>query len=65
MVPDLSIHSYIHTADIRLEDEEKVKWLEWTRVNVQRHWDDPDGPLFNSDVVVIDDPQRMYGWRDS
>ncbi|EWM21967.1 trehalose synthase [Nannochloropsis gaditana] len=43
--------------NVFLEEEEKKKWLEWTQMNVERHWDDPDGPLMTSDVIVIDDPQ--------
>jgi len=43
--------------DVRLTEEDKAKWLTWTKMNVERHWDDPDGPLMTSDVIVIDDPQ--------
>jgi len=43
--------------DVCLTEEDKAKWLAWTKVNVERHWDDPDGPLMTSDVIIIDDPQ--------
>eukprot|EP00624_Nannochloropsis_granulata_P006562 evm.model.NODE_49373_length_27502_cov_28.034180.1 len=45
--------------DVCLTEEDKAKWLTWTKVNVERHWDDPDGPLMTSDVIVIDDPQAQ------
>jgi hypothetical protein len=45
-------------ATTRLLEEDKRKFLEWTRMNVERHWDDPDGPIMKSDVIIIDDPQR-------
>lgn len=36
---------------------DKAKWLEWTKMNVMRHWDGDEGPIKTSDVIVIDDPQ--------
>lgn len=53
----INLLTYLPTADVRLEDADKAKWSDWTRMNVQRHWDDTDGPLLSSDVIVIDDPQ--------
>ncbi len=43
--------------DVCLDEADKAKWLAWTKMNVERHWGDPDGPLMTSDVIVIDDPQ--------
>lgn len=50
-------------AATRLTEEDKAKFLDWTRSNVERHWDDPDGPIMSSHVIVIDDPQRTYEWH--
>lgn len=47
-------------ADVRLEDSDKAKWLEWTKMNVLRHWDGDEGPIQTSDVIVIDDPQGKF-----
>lgn len=46
-----------HAADVCLDDTDKAKWLEWTKMNVMRHWDGDEGPIKTSDVIVIDDPQ--------
>jgi hypothetical protein len=45
----------------RLTAEEKAKFLNWTRLNVERHWSDREGPIMTSDVIVIDDPQGAQG----
>lgn len=57
-----SRHARAHTADTRLSEDDKHKWLKWTKINVERHWDDPDGPIMTADVIVIDDPQGASVW---
>ncbi|KND01218.1 uncharacterized protein SPPG_04309 [Spizellomyces punctatus DAOM BR117] len=41
--------------DVHLTDEDKKMFESWARDNVQRYW--ADGPIVQSDVIVIDDPQ--------
>jgi hypothetical protein len=42
---------------VRLEDSDKEAFIEWSNDNVKRFWGDRGGPLQNSDVIIIDDPQ--------
>ncbi|KAJ3290525.1 hypothetical protein HK104_006703 [Borealophlyctis nickersoniae] len=41
--------------DVHLTDEEMQIYEEWCEDNVERYW--ADGPIVESDVIVIDDPQ--------
>lgn len=61
--PDLTSTHFLPPvpADVRLEEVDKAKWLEWTKMNVMRHWDADEGPIKTSDVIVIDDPQGARG----
>lgn len=43
--------------DVRLTDEDKQAFIDWSDENATRFWLDDKGPLKNSDVIVIDDPQ--------
>ncbi|KAF7729511.1 hypothetical protein EC973_004185 [Apophysomyces ossiformis] len=43
----------------RLTDEDKQIFLDWSRENVIRFWLQSKGPILNSDVIVIDDPQLV------
>lgn len=41
-----------------LTEEEKQAYLDWSAENVDRYWlDDDDGPIKNSDIIIVDDPQ--------
>ncbi|KAI8583353.1 hypothetical protein K450DRAFT_223218 [Umbelopsis ramanniana AG] len=42
---------------VRLTDADKEAFIEWSNENVNRFWGDRSGPLQNSDVIIIDDPQ--------
>ncbi|KAI8979565.1 hypothetical protein BDF20DRAFT_913124 [Mycotypha africana] len=44
-------------ADVRLTEEDKQTFIDWSNENANRFWLDPNGPIKNSDVIVIDDPQ--------
>lgn len=53
------IHNVLHSvakADVHLTDDDKELYETWCRDNVH-YW--KDGPLKSSDVIIIDDPQRM------
>lgn len=43
--------------DVRLNDEDKQMFIDWSNENVERFWLGDKGPIENSDVIVIDDPQ--------
>ncbi|RUS20221.1 hypothetical protein BC937DRAFT_95675 [Endogone sp. FLAS-F59071] len=43
--------------DVRLTDADKVVFRKWSDENVNHYWNDAEGPLCTSDVIVIDDPQ--------
>jgi len=43
--------------DVWLNDDDKQTFIEWSDENVNRFWLDDKGPIKNSDVIVIDDPQ--------
>lgn len=47
----------VSSPDGYLTDKEKEKFIDWTDENVSRFWLKDDGPIKNSDVIVIDDPQ--------
>ncbi|KAI8340777.1 hypothetical protein BC941DRAFT_493463 [Chlamydoabsidia padenii] len=47
----------VAAPDVRLTEEEKQQFIEWSDENATRFWLDEDGPLTNSDVIIIDDPQ--------
>lgn len=42
---------------VRLTDADKEAFIDWSNENVNRFWGDRGGPLQNSDVIIIDDPQ--------
>jgi hypothetical protein len=44
---------------VRLNEAEKQAFIEWSDENVHRFWGDQSGPIQNSDVIIIDDPQGM------
>lgn len=44
-----------------LTEEEKQTYLDWSTENVERYWLDEDGPIRNSDIIIVDDPQGE--WR--
>ncbi|KAG0171355.1 hypothetical protein DFQ28_005623 [Apophysomyces sp. BC1034] len=46
-------------AGTRLTEEEKQRFIDWSDENVTRFWLHDDGPIKNSDVIVIDDPQLI------
>jgi hypothetical protein len=56
----------VAAPDVRLTEEEKKLFIEWSDENANRFWLGDGGPLLNSDVIIIDDPQGMYqqGKRD-
>ncbi|KAI9229690.1 MAG: hypothetical protein DHS80DRAFT_13549 [Piptocephalis tieghemiana] len=43
--------------DARLTEEEQEIWRDWVIQNVESYWLGERGPLMNSDVIVVDDPQ--------
>ena len=47
----------VAAPDVRLTEEEKQMFIDWSDENAQRFWLDDNGPIKNSDVIVIDDPQ--------
>ncbi|CAG8535192.1 25914_t:CDS:10 [Dentiscutata erythropus] len=44
-------------SDARLTQDDKDAFIAWSDNNVERFWDDEDGPIKTSDVIIIDDPQ--------
>ncbi|KAI8048436.1 hypothetical protein BDF21DRAFT_433390 [Thamnidium elegans] len=42
---------------IRLSEDDKQVFIDWSDENAKRFWLDDKGPIKNSDVIVIDDPQ--------
>lgn len=46
----------VANPDVRLTDEDKQLFEEWTRFNFETYWSKADGPL-SADIIVIDDPQ--------
>ena len=51
-----------------LTDDEKRIYESWCRTNVERDW--AQGPYVDSDIIVVDDPQRTHSlskqiWMDS
>jgi hypothetical protein len=50
----------VAAPDVRLTEEEKKLFIEWSDENANRFWLGDGGPLVNSDVIIIDDPQGMY-----
>lgn len=46
--------------DVRLNDRDKQIFIDWSDDNAERFWLKPGGPIGNSDVIVIDDPQCKY-----
>ncbi|KAI9299653.1 hypothetical protein BJ944DRAFT_235515, partial [Cunninghamella echinulata] len=47
----------IAPPETRLTEEDKQTFINWSNENAERFWLDKDGPILNSDVIVIDDPQ--------
>ncbi|KAI8391035.1 uncharacterized protein BYT42DRAFT_555348 [Radiomyces spectabilis] len=47
----------VAAPNVRLTAEDKQTFIDWSNDNVNRFWGDEKGPLRNSDVIVIDDPQ--------
>ncbi|CDS05813.1 hypothetical protein LRAMOSA08341 [Lichtheimia ramosa] len=45
--------------DVRLNDRDKQVFIDWSNDNAERFWLKPGGPIENSDVIVIDDPQLV------
>ncbi|KAI8085153.1 uncharacterized protein BX664DRAFT_338648 [Halteromyces radiatus] len=43
--------------DVRLTDEDKQMFVDWSNENAERFWVGEKGPIRTSDVIVIDDPQ--------
>jgi hypothetical protein len=43
--------------DVRLTEEDKQVFIAWSDENANRFWLGDKGPIKNSDVIVIDDPQ--------
>lgn len=43
--------------DVRLTEEDKEIFIAWSDENASRFWLDNKGPIKNSDVIIIDDPQ--------
>lgn len=50
----------VAAPDVWLSEEDKETFIEWSDENVNRFWLDDKGPIKNSDVIVIDDPQGKY-----
>lgn len=40
-----------------LSEQDEQAFIDWSEENVNRFWLDDKGPIKNSDVIVIDDPQ--------
>ncbi|KAJ1927025.1 hypothetical protein IWQ60_003280 [Tieghemiomyces parasiticus] len=40
-----------------LTDEDKQNYIEWCDMNFDRYWMSAKGPIRNSDVIIMDDPQ--------
>lgn len=51
--------------DVRLNDDDKQMFIDWSNENVERFWLGNKGPIENSDVIVIDDPQGSTIMRHS
>ncbi len=47
----------VAAPDVRLTDSEKQMFIDWSDENAKRFWIKDGGPIRNSDVIVIDDPQ--------
>ncbi|KAI7870394.1 hypothetical protein BDF14DRAFT_1993964 [Spinellus fusiger] len=47
----------IADPQVRLSEEDKKTFIAWSEENAKRFWMDHQGPIRNSDVIVIDDPQ--------
>ncbi|CAO3650617.1 unnamed protein product [Mucor hiemalis] len=47
----------VAAPDVRLTEDEKQMFIDWSDENAKRFWLDDKGPIKNSDVIVIDDPQ--------
>ncbi|CAB4400235.1 unnamed protein product [Rhizophagus irregularis] len=43
--------------DVCLTENDKRVFINWSNDNVERFWKDDEGPIKNSDVIIIDDPQ--------
>lgn len=43
--------------DVFLGEADKQAFIDWSDENVERMWNAKDGPLVNSDFIVMDDPQ--------
>ncbi|KAG1176211.1 hypothetical protein G6F70_006073 [Rhizopus microsporus] len=43
--------------DVYLTETDKQIFIDWSNENAKRFWLDDKGPIKNSDVIVIDDPQ--------
>ncbi|KAI9255297.1 hypothetical protein BY458DRAFT_558633 [Sporodiniella umbellata] len=47
----------VAAPDVCLTDEDKQTFIDWSDENAKRFWLDEHGPIKNSDIIVIDDPQ--------
>ncbi|CAO3587459.1 unnamed protein product [Absidia cylindrospora] len=47
----------VAAPDVRLTEEEKQVFIDWSNENANRFWLEEKGPIKTSDVIIIDDPQ--------
>ncbi|CAG8446609.1 8215_t:CDS:2 [Funneliformis caledonium] len=47
----------VAAPDVRLTEQDKQMFISWSNDNAERFWDDDEGPIKTSDVIIIDDPQ--------
>lgn len=51
--------------DVYLTETDKQIFIDWSNENARRFWLDDKGPIKNSDVIVIDDPQgKQFNNKD-
>nr|CAG8463147.1 6532_t:CDS:2 [Entrophospora candida] len=43
--------------DVRLTKLDMERFIDWSNTNAECFWSDDEGPIKNSDVIIIDDPQ--------
>lgn len=44
-------------SDTKFTNHDKILYEKWCDSNIESYWKDDDGPIYNADVIVIDDPQ--------
>ncbi|KAJ1660349.1 hypothetical protein IWQ61_000719 [Dispira simplex] len=47
----------VSKPDVCLTEEDKARYIEWCDMNFERYWMTEKGPIRNSDIIVMDDPQ--------